>query len=79
MAPGAAWRCCKTPVISLCAPDDDNARAGLPDYHHWTAAAELRRGRIGFEIAYHDTSLPPGTFFPSGPRVVGRATAYFGK
>lgn len=60
-------------------PYDDNARAGLPDYHHWTAAAELRRGRIGFEIAYHDTSLPPGTFFPSGPRVAGKMTAYFGK
>lgn len=60
-------------------PYDDNSVAGLPDYRHWLAAAELRRGPIGFEIAYHDTSLPPGTFFPSGPRVVGKITAYFGK
>jgi hypothetical protein len=59
-------------------PYDDNARAGLPDYRHWLVATELRRGPIGLEIAYHDTSLPPGTFFPAGPRVVARLTAYFG-
>lgn len=58
-------------------PYADNVIAGLPDYHHWSLGLDFSTGPIVFELAYHDTDLPAGTFFPSDARVALRASYRF--
>lgn len=58
-------------------PYDDNAIAGLPDYHHWSAGVDFSTGPMFFELTYHDTDLPTGTFFPSDARVALKASYRF--
>lgn len=58
-------------------PYDDNTAAGQPDYQHWSVGLELTHGPTLLDLSYHDTDLPPGTFFPSDARVTARLSYRF--